>query len=218
MTLLGRAPARAAGLATVAALVLGACSGGGARPDAAANGAADGGGPAPAGGTGPATDDATGAPGATPSPSEAPSEAPGPTPLGTVSPSVRRTLPPARPSVPVTVAPSARAVLVGSREVTVEARGPGEIGGPAIAVTLAVTNPSARRLSLRAVAVTAEIDGQEAEVATAPPAAPLGGVLAPGATVRAVYVFVVPRQVRGSLELTVSLAPEVPVARFTVPV
>jgi hypothetical protein len=118
----------------------------------------------------------------------------------------------------VSVAPSARAVLVGAREVTVEARGPGEVGGPGIAVTLAVTNPSARRLSLRAVAVTAEVGGEEAQMSSAPPAAPFAGVLAPGASVRAVYVVVVPPQVRGPLELTVGLAPELPVARFTVPV
>jgi hypothetical protein len=106
---------------------------------------------------------------------------------------------------------------VGSRPVVVVAQGPGEVGGPGVAVTLGVTNRSARPLDLDEVTVTAESRGQAAESVTAPPARPLGGRLGAGATVRGVYVFVLPGGVRAPLSLEVSLSPELPVATFTLP-
>lgn len=202
--------------AVSAALLLAGCSG----PAGTAAGTT---GPPPAAAGGGAAA-STGAPtSASSSPSLSPSVSasvspspPEPESLGTVAPRPRRTLPPAPPASPVTVGTSARAVLLGSRPVTVEGQGPGEVGGPGLALTVAVTNRAAHRLALGSVAVTAEVAGQEAVASSAAPAHPLGGALAPGATVRAVYVFVLPRGARGPLTLTVSLAPDLPVATFHV--
>jgi hypothetical protein len=111
----------------------------------------------------------------------------------------------------------ARAVLIASRNVTVKGQGPGELSGPAVALTLQVTNGATRPLDLDAVTVTASIRGQEASSSDAAPAKPFAGRLAAGARAQAVYVFVLPADARRPVGVVVSLAPDLPVARFTVP-
>jgi hypothetical protein len=158
---------------------------------------------------------ATPATSGTPRAASAASAAPS-APLATVPSRTRTTLPPAPTSTPVDVAGRARAALVGSRSVTVAGQGPGELSGPGVALTLKVTNPSGPSLDLGAVTVTADVAGQEASPSTAAPARPLTGTLRPGGTATGVYVFVLPAGTARPVAVVVSLAPELPVARFTV--
>jgi hypothetical protein len=101
--------------------------------------------------------------------------------------------------------------------VTVTGQGPGELSGPAVALTLQVTNGSARPLDLGTVTVSASMGGQEASSSEAAPARPFSGRLAPGAKAQGVYVFVLPAGGRRPVGVVVSLAPDLPVVRFTVP-
>jgi ABC-type Fe3+-hydroxamate transport system substrate-binding protein len=140
------------------------------------------------------------------------------TPALTPVPSkARTTLPPVAPSRTVTVGGAARTVLLGSRNVTVSGQGPGELSGPGVALTLRVTNGSSSPLDLDAVTVSASIRGQEASSSDAAPAKPFSGRLAPGANAEGVYVFVLPAGARRPVGVVVSLAPDLPVARFSIP-
>jgi hypothetical protein len=137
--------------------------------------------------------------------------------LAPVPSKARTTLPPVAPSRTVTVGAAARTVLLGSRNVTVTGQGPGELSGPAVALTLQVTNGSSAPLGLDAVIISASIGGQEASASDAAPAKPFSGSLASGAKAQGVYVFVLPAGGRRPVGVVVSLAPDLPVARFTVP-
>jgi len=182
------------------------------------------------GGSGQATSSSPAAPGVSPSagaspgstaaPTIAPTSAPTPAatqPLTPVPSKSRTTLAPAAPSRTVTVGAGARAVLIKSRNVTITGQGPGELSGPGVALTLQVTNGASTPLDLDAVTVSASIRGQEASSSDAAPAKPFGGRLAAGAKAQAVYVFVLPAGARRPVGVVVSLAPDLPVARFTVP-
>jgi hypothetical protein len=201
----GRTAALVAG--ALAALAVAGCSGGSGGSGQAATSS-----PAPTSSSSASGPPASGT--ASPS-SPAPTSEPGPlTPVPSKS---RATLAPAAPSRTVTVGGGARAVLISSRNVTVKGQGPGELSGPAVALTLQVTNGASGPLDLDAVTVTASIHGQEASSSDAAPAKPFAGRLAPGARTQAVYVFVLPAGVRRPVGVVVSLAPDLPVARFTVP-
>jgi hypothetical protein len=121
------------------------------------------------------------------------------------------------PSKTVAVGGTARTVLLRSQYVTVKGQGPGELSGPGVALTLQVTNGSSRPLDLDAVTVTAGVRGEEASSSDAAPAKPFSGRLQPGTKAQGVYVFVLPTGASRPVGVVVSLAPDLPVARFTVP-
>jgi hypothetical protein len=200
---------RCAAVLLGAALLLPGCSRDGASQAAAATASATAASASPSvSGTRPAA-------GPTTSPASPASPSPGS--LSPVPSRSRRTLPAVRPSATVAVGAKARAVLVGSRNVTVTGRGPGELSGPGIALTLQVTNPAAAPLDLDVVTVSASVRGQEASASAATPSKPLSGRLAPGGRATGVYVFVLPAGARRPVAVVVSLSPELPVATFTVP-
>ena len=116
----------------------------------------------------------------------------------------------------VDVGGRAHATLVSARTVTVTRRGPGELSGPAVALTLRVVNGPAHALDLTAVTVTASVAGQEASPSDSPPAQPFRGSLAAARSATGVYVFVLPAGRHGTVAAVVSLSPDLPVARFTV--
>jgi ABC-type Fe3+-hydroxamate transport system substrate-binding protein len=178
------------------------------------------------GGSGQATSSSPAAPGvspaagASPGGTAAPTTAPTPAATQSLTPvpsKSRTTLAPAAPSRTVTVGAAARAALIKSRNVTITGQGPGELSGPGVALTLQVTNGGSTPLDLDAVTVSASIRGQEASSSDAAPAKPFGGRLAASAKAQAVYVFVLPAGARRPVGVVVSLAPDLPVARFTVP-
>lgn len=98
-------------------------------------------------------------------------------------------------------------VTVGSpKAVRVTARGPGEVGGSAIAVTLSVRNTSPKPFDLGGLVVNAAY-GSAATPAPpidTDPAAPLTGRLAPGGSATGTYVFTAPASALSRLRVEVS--------------
>lgn len=98
-----------------------------------------------------------------------------------------------------------------------EVTGPGNISGPALRVSVQLTNGSATAIPLDSVTVTMTY-GQDAA-----PASPLddpsvivfGGSLAPGASADAVYVFSVPTDSRNVVSVQVSHGVGAPYMVFT---
>jgi hypothetical protein len=92
---------------------------------------------------------------------------------------------------------------------------PGEVAGPALAVTVSVDNRSRAGVELDSVVVDlADASGAPGSPISTPPAAPLPASLAAGRATEGVYVFTVPESRQRSVTVTVSLAPEQPVLVF----
>ncbi|RXW32435.1 hypothetical protein C1706_07825 [Propioniciclava flava] len=117
---------------------------------------------------------------------------------------------------PVTFDSAATVSLDALSAISVSATTPGEITGPAVKVTVKVSNGSQQALDVSSavVSVTAE-DGTLGIPTTAGDPAPLEGVIAPGQSVTGSYVFMLdPAAGRGVL-VTVNYAAAEPVAVFT---
>jgi hypothetical protein len=93
---------------------------------------------------------------------------------------------------------------------------PGDIAGPAVAVTVAVTNTGTVAADIGTVVVSAGYgDGQEAPGFEGGLADPLVGPVPPGQSRRGTYVFGVPELGTGTLEVRVGTDPARPLAVFT---
>lgn len=101
------------------------------------------------------------------------------------------------------------------KAITAKAQLPGEVAGPAVALTVSVRNRSSRPLDLNAVVVTltdaTQAPGNEM---SAKPARPLTGHLPVGRTSVGVYVFTVDQDRRNPVSVAVTLAGEAPVVVF----
>jgi hypothetical protein len=132
------------------------------------------------------------------------------------------------PEVPVTTAPavgltdtadfggqvSARITQVNA--IQAAATLPGEVSGPAVAVTLEISNSSARAIGLDSVTVTlTDAAGDPAGSIAADPAAPLSGVLDAGAAKSGTYVFTVPADQRNPVTVTATYSSGAPTLVFT---
>ena len=100
--------------------------------------------------------------------------------------------------------------------VEVEARRPGEIGGPGLAITIEITNGSDAEIQLDNVTV----DLTDATGASASPVTPeseldLSGPLAVGASTTGTYFFTLPSEDRAGATLRVSYTTDVPTVLFT---
>jgi hypothetical protein len=99
-----------------------------------------------------------------------------------------------------------------------EASGPGEIGGPALQVTLSATNTSSAPIDLSLTLVDLR---HGADQVPASPfslgTTPFAGALAPGATASGVYVFGVPVERRAQVRIYVNAQPELPAVVFEGP-
>lgn len=105
--------------------------------------------------------------------------------------------------------------LAALRSVHVAAHGPGEIAGPALAVTVRVVNDSRRRVDVSHSSVNViGADGQVGEPSSEAPAHPFTGSVAPGHSAEATYVFRMSDSVRRRVDIYVSYAPAAPVAHF----
>lgn len=102
------------------------------------------------------------------------------------------------------------------RVITVEAATPGEVSGPAIAVTVTARNDSdaASSVDSAVVSVTTD-DGALGIPTTAGPGSPLTGELAPGASAEGTYVFMLDPAADRGVTVIVSHAAGEPVALFT---
>lgn len=115
----------------------------------------------------------------------------------------------------VTVSKEVEVEIVDMARTTVTARSPGEIGGPAVSVSVALTNVTDDPVDLDAVTVT----GADASTTPLSPlsvetATPFAGVLEPGAQVEGTYLFSYPEGSTQPITVTVSPSPELPVAVF----
>lgn len=93
---------------------------------------------------------------------------------------------------------------------------PGEIAGPALRVTVRLSNDASTLLDLGLVTVNAYIgkDRVPAGTVTKPGGRPFEGELAAGRSADGVYLFVVPVAQRGDVTVTVDYRAGVPTAVF----
>lgn len=96
--------------------------------------------------------------------------------------------------------------LVDLKATNAKASLPGEVAGPAVAITVDVTNTGDKAVDLNTVVVTlADADDAPGSEMTSPPAKPLRGSVAPAKSTRGVYVFTVPRDKRNPVTVSVTV-------------
>jgi hypothetical protein len=116
---------------------------------------------------------------------------------------------PSRPSNAVSVRIST------IKPITAKAQLPGEVAGPALALTVKIDNQSPQRVDLGSVLVTlADSSGAPGGEMSARPARPLKGRLASQKSASGVYVFTVDEDRRDPIMVLVTLAGETPVLAF----
>jgi len=114
-----------------------------------------------------------------------------------------------------TLAGAVTAAVASVRSTTAEPIGPGEIGGPAIAVTVEIVNGSANPVDLDAVYVTLNDSTDSPGIpTTGNPARPLSGPLAAGARAQGVYVFTVAESLRDPVTVLVGYSTAAEVVSF----
>ena len=159
-------------------------------------------------------------PTADPTTTAAPVSTSGPAPVsGDINQVVPEVTMPTNPPVPLTgTADFGGQITARLSEVTpidATAKIPGEISGPALQVTVEITNGSADAIGLDSVSVNlATKDGTPASPITTDPAAPLSGVLAPGEKRSGVYVFTVPTDALGDVSVDVLYSAGAPIVLF----
>jgi len=216
-------------------LAAGACSKDPADPGPTAPTAAGSGSAAPtAGGSAsaaPVPAPSTAAPGPStgaPSGSTAPSSTlpppattpvPAPTPGGgidqTVAPQKEVTKKPVKLDKPSDTGEGATVRITSVKALNAKAQLPGEVAGPAVALTVVVKNSSAEPLNIGTVVVSLlDATGAPGNEMSSAPAKPLTGTLASGKTATGVYVFTVGKQRREPISVSVTLTGGAPVLVF----
>lgn len=101
-------------------------------------------------------------------------------------------------------------------ELTVKATSPGDVAGPAVAVTVAVTNDSTAPFAVAGLVVTASYHGGlPGDETDAGPSDPMTGSVQPGRTATGVYVFRVPSRYASTLRLEITSDRSPTIVRFT---
>jgi hypothetical protein len=101
------------------------------------------------------------------------------------------------------------------RAITTEARFPGEIAGPGIAVTIHVVNSSVAAIDLdNAIVDVRGSDGSRGIAVSGAPATSMSGSLPPGQQASGVYVFTLPQDQRSPISVRFSYAAETPTVLF----
>lgn len=112
----------------------------------------------------------------------------------TVAARPRSTAPAVPLSAPATLPSGVSLRVVRHSVVDVKAQRPGELSGPAVALTVRIINNSSRPISLNSLVVTvADRQGTPLVPLTTSPTKPLFGALAARATATGVYVFSLPK-------------------------
>lgn len=146
----------------------------------------------------------------------APTASASPGSLDPVQTTERTPEPPIPLTAPADFGPEVTLRILRVEEVDGVARGPGEIDGPAVRLTLQLTNESDAALSLEpmVVAVTSGARRNPALSLTGPGGRPFQGVLPAGESATGIYVYAVPEAQRRVLEVTVSATHAAPVVVF----
>lgn len=117
---------------------------------------------------------------------------------------------------PVDITSGVTVTLEEVEEVDVEARVAGEIGGPAVAVTVTVDNDTTEELDPTLITVTASgADDTPLTSVFNEPADPFVEPVSVGSSDSAVYVFHLSEDAERPITITVNPAPSAPVAVFT---
>jgi hypothetical protein len=105
--------------------------------------------------------------------------------------------------------------LVKIQAITVGVSGPGEVAGPALAVTVQVANNSSKAVDLSSAVVTLlDSQGQVGTPTPASPAAPFAGSVEPGKTASGVYVFNIAKTERNPINVYVTYSAGASTAHF----
>lgn len=133
----------------------------------------------------------------------------------TVPPAPERTAQPVDISEPAESA-GVRVSVLEQQAIEVTTRLPGEIGGPAVLLTLEFVNGTADAIDLGIVTVDLVLaGGVSANPVTTEPADPFSGVVAPGESQTADYVFSVAPDLRDDVDLTIRYSAAEPTLVFT---
>jgi hypothetical protein len=154
------------------------------------------------------------APGASPTASRSPSPSPSstaPVATPTESPAVPEEKPPTAIDRPAPITPGLTAEISRVEAVDGTARGPGEVAGPSLRVTVTIENSTAADASLNATVVSAYYgaDRTPAPELREPGGSPLPAVVGAGKTVTGVYIFTVPEDQRNNVTLMVDYSVDV---------
>lgn len=154
-------------------------------------------------------------PATTPEPTATADPTAEPTATPTADPTADPTAPPVDLEEPAGIG-ALTARLARIEAIEGEADGPGEIAGPALRVTVELTNGGAAEADLTGVVVNLYHgpDAAPAEMLAGSGSDWLEGSLAPGATVTGVYVFTVPADDRVPVQVTVFVTPDEPTVLF----
>lgn len=99
--------------------------------------------------------------------------------------------------------------------ISAEARLPGEVAGPALAVHVGLENDSSRQLDVGGVTVTLEdADGTPSVSLSSAPAEPFSGTIEPGESAEAVYVFAFEHSQSQPITVGINYSADEPVALF----
>ena len=149
-------------------------------------------------------------------------EVPTPTPTGPTADADQGPveLPAVALDAPAPVGNGVVATLPLIESIQASATGPGNIAGPALRVTVQVTNGTDQPVSLGGVATNLYLgpDRTPASPVDDPSQAPFTGTVAPGASATAVYVFSVPADDRSAVTVEVGYQAGAPLLQFTGPV
>lgn len=134
----------------------------------------------------------------------------------TIAPRVVTTAPPVDLSKTASDATGLKLSLTKVQRIQAQAQGPGEISGPALAVTVKVQNGSSRAVPLNNFLVSlSDARSDPGTPMTASPASPLNGSLPPGQSSTGTYVFSVKTAARTRVSISVTYEADSPVIVFT---
>ena len=99
--------------------------------------------------------------------------------------------------------------------ITVEAKTPGEIAGPAVAIELWVRNDGKKPIDLATAMISLSNDDNVlGQPTTSDPYKPFSGQLEPGGTASATYVFLLPKDARSGLVVSFQYVAGAPIVLF----
>lgn len=115
----------------------------------------------------------------------------------------------------VTPAPGLEVRLDKVESINAKAQAPGETSGPALAVTVTVSNATGHEFDPSALEIAvSDAKGKPGSGMTGPPASWLTGRVPSGSEASGVYVFATQGTARKPVTITVALAPGMPSVRF----
>lgn len=107
------------------------------------------------------------------------------------------------------------AAIESVKDITVDAKTPGEVAGPAVAIELRVSNEGKKPIDLASAMVSlTNSDELLGQPTTSDPYAPFSGQLEPGDSANATYVFLLPKDARSGLVVSFQYVAGAPIVLF----